>query len=50
MTFCPIHNARRLFTLITSVGKTNATIHDIAWVRKEIKDTVNYYCTFGFLR
>lgn len=50
MMFCPLHNVRRIFTLITSVGKSNASIHDIAWVRQEIKATVAYYLTFQFLR
>ena len=43
--FCPLHNLRRIFTLISSVGQSDASIYDIAWVRKEIKETVNYYVT-----
>jgi len=50
MMFCPIHNIRRILTLIISVGKTNASIHDIAWVRQEIKATGAYYLTFQFLK
>ena len=50
MQFCPIYNLRRLFSLIVSVGGSNATKNDIAWVRKEISDTFYYYITFGFLK
>jgi len=50
MTFCPLHNLRRIFTLICSVGQSSASIHDIAWVRKEISDTFFYYTTFKFLK